>query len=76
MTVGKLKKLLNRLPNDIEILIDTGDDLTPLCNKTNMEVLPLGKTPDDIEEVQVLIFNVCYCGVDENNEEEEKIKMN
>lgn len=80
MTTGHLKKLLNRLPNDIEIFIDMGEDfgLINLCGKTNLEVLPMVsiENPEEHSEQQALILNPCFCHEDENYEEEEKIKMN
>lgn len=81
MTTGRLKKLLNRLPNDIEIFIDMGEDigLIPMCGKTGLELMPYTdiESPDIVREEQVLILNPCFCHVDEEpDQEEEKIKMN
>jgi hypothetical protein len=81
MTTGKLKKLLNRLPNDIEIFIDMGEDmgLIQLCGKTVLEVIPFTEieNPELVNEKQVIIFQPCFCHEDEeSDQEEEKVKLN
>lgn len=80
MNVGRLKKLLNRLPNDIEIFIDMVEDigLIPMCGKTGLELMPFTdiESPDIVRGDQILILNPCFCHVDEENQEEEKTLLN
>lgn len=80
MNVGRLKKLLNRLPNDIEIFIDMGEDmgLIQLCGKTGLEIIPFTEieNPELVNEKQIMVFSPCFCHVDEENQEEEKTLLN
>lgn len=76
MNVNWLRKILHRLPGDMEIFINIDGELTPLCGKVDISLLTYHtlEEPDVERGEQALTFKPCTCTDEEK--EHEKINLN
>lgn len=67
MTGAQLKLIISELPNDIEIFIDDGNMLSPICGNFEVVKTLIGEV---LEEKEILILSPCKCEIKEEYEEE------
>lgn len=78
MNVSWLRKLLHRLPGDMEVYIMVDDKMIPICGKTDLTLLTF-TTPDepDIQKgEQALSLRPCCCQDEEIDEDKNKVLLN
>lgn len=66
MTIKQLRSLLKGLPADMEVFIDDGNMLSPVCSESgDIASIAIGET---IIPTDILIISPCVCEVEENEE--------
>lgn len=78
MNVGWLRKLLHRLPRDMEVYIMVDGKMHQLCGKVDLTLLTFHTLdePDIDKGEQALVVRPCTCEQEEINEEEDKMLLN
>lgn len=72
MNVSWLRKLLRRLPGDMEVYIMIDGEMHPLCGKSDLTIL-VYTTPDDPDVdkgEQALTLKPCFCASDNKEKED------
>lgn len=78
MNVNWLRKLLHRLPGDMELYIEVDGKMYQMCGKVDLTLLTF-VTPEEPEiekGEQVLTFRNCKCGDEEIENEGHKCSLN
>lgn len=78
MNVSWLRKLLHRLPGDMEIFINVDGQMIPLCGKVDITLLTYHtlEEPDIEKGEQALTFKPCECNDEEIENEGHKCSLN
>lgn len=78
MNVNWLRKLLHRLPGDMEIFINVDGQMIPLCGKVDITILTYHtlEEPDVEKGEQAIVVRPCTCEHDEHGEESDKVLLN
>lgn len=78
MNVSWLRKLLHRLPGDMEIFIMIDGEMKPLCGIVDITLLTFHTLdePDVEKGEQALTFRPCTCESEEADENEIKTMLN
>lgn len=78
MNVNWLRKILHRLPGDMEIFINIDGEMIPLCGKIDLTLLTYHtlEEPDVEKGEQALTFKPCECHSDESEDEIHKCNLN
>lgn len=74
MTIRQLIAKLQGLPPDMEIFIDDGNMLSPVCcESAGVTTAMIGES---LEESEIFILEPCFCQVEEEAEEDESFNLN
>jgi hypothetical protein len=78
MNVRWLRKLLHRLPGDMEVYIMVDGKMIPLCGKTDLTLLVYNTQdePDVDKGEQALTLSPCHCHDDDLEEPDERTVLN
>lgn len=78
MNVNWLRKILHRLPGDMEIFINIDGVMVPLCGKIDLTLLTYHtlEEPDVERGEQALTFKPCKCNNEELQDEAHKCSLN
>lgn len=78
MNVNWLRKILHRLPGDMEIFINIDGEMIPLCGKIDLTLLTYHtlEEPDVEKGEQIILLKPCECNDEEIENETHKCNLN